>query len=84
MPKMQNYKLTIAYHGAAYRGWQRQPDQISVQETIETALYTLWGGSEKVIIHSAGRTDTGVHAIGQVAHFTALLSLINAIACGMP
>ncbi|MEM6885510.1 MAG: tRNA pseudouridine(38-40) synthase TruA [Verrucomicrobiota bacterium] len=67
----QNYKLTIAYHGAAYRGWQRQPDQVSVQETIERALTKLWGGTERIIIHSAGRTDTGVHALGQVAHFTA-------------
>lgn len=71
MPELQNYKLTIAYHGAAYRGWQRQPDQPSVQQAIETVLTRLWGSSDRIIIHSAGRTDTGVHAIGQVAHFTA-------------
>ncbi|MEM1156676.1 MAG: tRNA pseudouridine(38-40) synthase TruA [Verrucomicrobiota bacterium] len=71
MSKTQNYKLTIAYHGARYCGWQRQPDQISIQETIETTLTRMWGGTDRITIHSAGRTDTGVHALGQVAHFTA-------------
>jgi len=90
MSKLQNYKLTITYHGVNYRGWQRQPDQVSVQETIEKALTKLWGGTERVIIHSAGRTDTGVHALGQVAHFTAPLkfktrgTLRNALNANLP
>lgn len=66
----QNIKLTIAYDGAAYVGWQRQPPHqgMSVQQRIEDALTSLMG--HKVIIHGAGRTDAGVHAMGQVANFT--------------
>lgn len=63
----QNHKLTIAYDGTAYRGWQRQKNGRSVQETIENALNKMW--QEKIILHGSGRTDTGVHALGQVAHF---------------
>ncbi len=67
----QNYKLTIAYHGQAYQGWQRQKDGPSVQQTIENALTRLWGNAEPIQIQGSGRTDTGVHALGQVAHFMA-------------
>ena len=64
---MRNIRLTIAYQGTNYAGWQVQPNQPSVQGTIEAALNTLTG--ESIRIHGAGRTDAGVHAIGQVAHF---------------
>jgi tRNA pseudouridine38-40 synthase len=63
---MPRYKLTLEYDGAPFVGWQRQENGLSVQEAIETALEAL--GGERVTIRGAGRTDTGVHALGQVAH----------------
>jgi tRNA pseudouridine38-40 synthase len=63
---MQRYKLTIAYDGASYCGWQRQPDHLAVQEALETAFRSFCG--EDVTIIAAGRTDAGVHASGQVCH----------------
>lgn len=62
-----NYKLIIAYDGTAYSGWQMQPNAISIQELFENALHTLT--REKVRLIGSGRTDAGVHARGQVAHF---------------
>jgi len=62
-----NYKLIIAYDGTAYSGWQVQPNAISIQEIIEKALHTLT--HEKVRLIGSGRTDAGVHALAQVAHF---------------
>lgn len=62
----QRWKLTIEYDGTPYCGWQRQPNVISVQECIETAL-KAWT-DEDAGLTVAGRTDTGVHAVGQVAH----------------
>ena len=59
--------LTLSYDGTNYRGWQRQKNGISVQETIENAIFNLTG--EKVIVTGSGRTDAGVHALGQTAHF---------------
>jgi tRNA pseudouridine38-40 synthase len=63
----QRYKLTIEYNGAYFCGWQRQTRFPSVQETIEEAIYSF--SQEKTIVFGAGRTDAGVHALGQVAHF---------------
>lgn len=63
---MSRYKITIEYDGAPYSGWQRQPDRPSVQGTIEQAIQKFCG--EEIIIRGAGRTDAGVHALGQVAH----------------
>jgi tRNA pseudouridine38-40 synthase len=60
-------RATIEYMGAAYAGWQMQPAQRTVQSAIETALETVVG--TRVPIESAGRTDSGVHALGQVAAF---------------
>ena len=60
-------KLLISYDGTAYCGWQVQPNAITVQETIEKAIFELTG--EKVRLTGSGRTDAGVHALGQVAHF---------------
>lgn len=59
--------LTISYDGTNYVGWQRQKNGVSVQEVIETALFKVTG--EKTILVASGRTDSGVHAKGQVAHF---------------
>jgi len=61
------YKITIEYDGAYYVGWQRQPRGLSVQQAIEDALTALH--LHPVEIVGAGRTDSGVHACGQVAHF---------------
>ncbi len=63
---MPRYKLTIEYDGTGFVGWQRQANGPSIQETIETALASLCGG--EIVIRGAGRTDAGVHALGQVAH----------------
>jgi len=65
----RNIKLTIAYDGTAYVGWQRQPvhQGISVQQRLEEAVAAVLG--HPVTIHGAGRTDSGVHAIGQAANF---------------
>lgn len=60
-------RAKIEYMGAAYAGWQMQPDQPTVQAAIEKALETVTG--ERVRLASAGRTDAGVHALGQVAAF---------------
>ena len=61
------YFILLSYDGAAYCGWQRQPDAPSVQQTVEQALSTLL--REQVEVVGAGRTDTGVNASRYVAHF---------------
>jgi tRNA pseudouridine38-40 synthase len=63
----RNIMLTIGYDGTQYRGWQVQPNGLSVQECVETAVARLTGEQRRV--YCAGRTDAGVHAIGQVANF---------------
>ena len=63
---MPRYKLLIEYDGAPYRGWQYQADAPSVQGAIEDAIARFDG--QRVTIQGAGRTDAGVHALGQVAH----------------
>lgn len=60
-------KLKITYDGTNYCGWQRQKNGISIQEVLETAINKLTG--ETVAVTASGRTDSGVHALGQVAHF---------------
>jgi tRNA pseudouridine38-40 synthase len=62
-------RLTIEYDGTRFHGWQKQSDLTSVQETVEHAVSRLFNGAEDVELYGAGRTDTGVHATGQVAHF---------------
>lgn len=61
------YFLQLAYNGTRFHGWQRQPNAVSVQETIENALSTMVG--KEVEIVGAGRTDAGVHAAEMFAHF---------------
>lgn len=65
-PTMPRYKLTIEYDGRLFVGWQRQKNGLSVQEAVETAFARFCGHA--VTIRGAGRTDAGVHALGQVAH----------------
>ena len=64
---MPRYRLTLEYDGAGLVGWQRQANGLSVQESLETAITRFCG--ESVGVTGAGRTDSGVHALGQVAHF---------------
>jgi len=63
------FKLTIAYDGTGYEGWQVQKTGTGVQEKVEAALAKLFPSHPRV--HSSSRTDTGVHALGMVAHFEA-------------
>ncbi len=67
------YFIKLSYNGAAYHGWQIQPDAISVQEVIEKGLSTLL--NEKISIMGAGRTDTGVHATEMYTHFDTTVDL---------
>ncbi len=64
---MPRYKLLIEYDGRPYAGWQKQANAPSVQQTIEEAIFRFSG--ERTPLQGAGRTDTGVHALGQVGHF---------------
>ncbi len=61
------YKLILEYDGSDFVGWQRQDNGMSIQEAVETAIERFSG--ERVRVFGAGRTDAGVHALGQVAHF---------------
>lgn len=64
---MRNIKLTIEYDGKDFNGWQKQPNKLNIQGTIEKAIETIT--KEPVDLMASGRTDAGVHAIGQVANF---------------
>ncbi|HLZ35481.1 MAG TPA: tRNA pseudouridine(38-40) synthase TruA [Nitrospira sp.] len=64
---MPTVKLIVEYDGSRYAGWQRQPDQPTIQEAFETAIQQLTQRTVSVI--AAGRTDSGVHALGQVVSF---------------
>ena len=64
---MRNIKLTIEYDGKDFNGWQKQPNKLNIQGTIEQAIERITG--EKVDLNASGRTDAGVHAYGQVANF---------------
>ncbi|MGL5692479.1 MAG: tRNA pseudouridine(38-40) synthase TruA [Peptostreptococcaceae bacterium] len=64
---MRNLKIKIQYNGSNYCGWQKQPDSLGIQGTIEKAIYEIT--KEEVKITGSGRTDAGVHALGQVANF---------------
>ncbi|MCX7779959.1 MAG: tRNA pseudouridine(38-40) synthase TruA [Negativicutes bacterium] len=63
----RNIKLTLAYDGTAYHGFQRQPNALTIQEVLEEKLAPLFG--HRLAIVGSGRTDTGVHAYGQVVSF---------------
>ena len=65
---MRTIRLTLAYDGAAYGGWQAQPDRVTLQGTLEAAIAEVTGHSVRVM--ASGRTDAGVHALGQVVSFS--------------
>lgn len=64
---VHRFKVTIEYDGTPFSGWQRQSERPSVQQALEEAILAMSG--ETVTTQAAGRTDAGVHALGQVAHF---------------
>lgn len=87
MEEKKTYKLTISYDGTNYSGWQIQPHSPSIQELIKKALSTIL--REEITLIGSGRTDAGVHAIGQVAHFRtakefSLKTLHFALNCMLP
>jgi tRNA pseudouridine38-40 synthase len=84
---MRNLKLTISYEGTAFAGWQIQPDQRTIQREIELVLSKIEGTAVKIV--GSGRTDAGVHALGQVASFQLknpipLYNLRKAVNCRLP
>ena len=64
---MQRYKIKIEYDGTPFVGWQFQKNGLSIQQVLQDAIFRF--SQERVIITGAGRTDSGVHALAQVAHF---------------
>ena len=64
---MRNIRLTIEYDGKCYNGWQKQPDKLNIQGEIERAIFNIT--KEEVDLIGSGRTDAGVHALGQIANF---------------
>ena len=70
---MHKYKITLEYDGTSYRGWQSQKNARSVQDTLIHAAEKLFG--EPAEIQGAGRTDAGVHALGQVAHLGVTMAM---------
>lgn len=85
---MQNYKIVLSYDGTDFQGWQTQPGYRTVQQTIEAALMELTGEA-KIRVNASGRTDAGVHALGQVANFYSAMTvpfhkLLGAINAHLP
>ena len=64
---MQRYQIKVEYDGTNLVGWQYQKNGLSIQEILQKAIFQF--SREKITVIGAGRTDAGVHAIGQIAHF---------------
>ncbi len=85
--KLRHLKLTVAYDGTQYGGWQRQPNAGTIQGLIEAALKKIVG--KRVVVHGSGRTDAGVHAKAQVASCSLTtrhspLTLLRALNANLP
>ena len=74
---MRNFKLILSYDGTDFSGWQTQPGFRTVQEVLESALKQLTGEA-RIRVNASGRTDTGVHAVGQVANFFSAMRIPTA------
>lgn len=74
---MKNYRIRLGYDGTDFKGWQRQPDARTVQGVLEAALLKVT--QKRTVIHGAGRTDAGVHALGQVASFRGAFKLSDQV-----
>ena len=72
---MKRFKITIQYDGSLFHGWQIQKNKRTVQGIIEDALSKTFKSESRIIVYGAGRTDSGVHAYGQVAHFNCFTNL---------
>ena len=70
---MFNYQIIIEYDGTSFLGWQKQQKGLTIQNTIEKILAKVL--KEKINLYGSGRTDSGVHALGQSAHFNSKLKL---------
>ena len=64
---MQRYKIKIEYDGTSFVGWQFQKNGLSIQKVLQDAIFSF--SQEKGVVTGAGRTDSGVHAFSQIAHF---------------
>jgi tRNA pseudouridine38-40 synthase len=76
---MRTFKLTLAYDGTNYAGWQSQPDRPTIQSTLEAVLRRVTG--EQIRTVASGRTDAGVHALAQVASFQSETQLTTDVLC---
>jgi tRNA pseudouridine38-40 synthase len=74
---MRNFKLLLSYDGTDFKGWQTQPGVRTVQKTLETALMQMTGEA-KIRVSASGRTDAGVHAVGQVVNFFSVMRVPDA------
>ena len=74
---MQRYQIKVEYDGTNFVGWQYQKNGLSIQEILQKAIFQF--SREKVTVTGAGRTDAGVHAICQIAHFDLEKKIINFI-----
>src|SRR5439155_6312578 len=75
---MANFRLTLSYDGTDFHGWQPQPELRTVQQTLEAAVAAV-PQEERARVNASGRTDTGVHAVGQVVNFHSATRLAPAV-----